>query len=470
MAQGSAFWEGRTVGDAAGSIWASRYTAVEYSDVYSKWLQSNSVRGFVLGGYANNLAVSANSPAAMNVLVATGAAMIRGRIYENDASQTLTIGTADATNPRLDRIVIRINFTAQTIILTVLAGTAAASPSLPSLTQSATTYEISLGYVYVAALAATIAATDVHDEREFYANAETLLTSLAQDNMLANSEFMAFSNLDVSSRAVGVFAPDLWALVLTPTGLANATKPAQMVRGRAVQITSNAASEGISQTVPVKASTTYVLRTLINVTAGDVGSIVVTTNAASPGTITKYTRRTGAWITEQIIYTTESDATTMTISLLCLNSTDVVSFGQSLLLEGYLTGPYRAIHEIIPFAFSIGDSAWTDDTVGTAIIPIDFDTEFQTLILPGTKAVQVLAAIKDSNASGGTTAPSIFISHSDAATLLTGINIRASGGINNQYYYGQGWIPIKLTGNTIRVQTVENGIITVSIAITGITI
>lgn len=437
----SAFWEGVSTGDAAGTLWNAPYSALEYSDIYSKFFGSNSARGYVIPGYNNNLAITANSPVALNVLVATGAALIRGRIYENVAQQTLTIGAADATNPRLDRILIRIDFAAQTIRLVVLQGTAAATPSLPALTQNAITYEISLAYVWVAATATTIAATEIHDERVFAANFESLLDTLLQPNLLNNSEFMAFSRLD-SSGTTNPGPPDGgWNLVGTVTTYANLTKPAQMSRGRAIKITTGAATSGISQPVRVKASTVYSIKGLIQVTAGDAGQIIVTTNSASPSTITRNIRRTGSWLEINILYTTESDASTLTLSLLGLNNTDIVDFGQWLIVGGYVPGSFRQIRETIYFDWLLSDPDFDLDTfAASSTTTIDMDTDYQGIVLPGTKAVGFVLYLSNTDTSGNS---AVGLRPVGASVNYVEMDVR--GHTNSYTFISQDmWIPLNV--------------------------
>ena len=59
----------------------------------------------VLAGEMNQLDVFADSTG-MQVKVRTGRAFIRGHFYENDAETALSIATANATNPRIDRVVL----------------------------------------------------------------------------------------------------------------------------------------------------------------------------------------------------------------------------------------------------------------------------------------------------------------------------------------------------------------------------
>src|SRR5574337_1500593 len=81
----------------------------------------------------------------MSVLVARGAAYVQGDdatdqglyfVY-NDATKTLTISSADATNPRKDIVVAHVkdNFHGQagdTWVIEVITGTPAASPVEPT--------------------------------------------------------------------------------------------------------------------------------------------------------------------------------------------------------------------------------------------------------------------------------------------------------------------------------------------------
>lgn len=103
----------------------------------------------------------------LQVKVKSGTAWIEGFYVKSDAETIVTLATADATNPRIDRIILRLDRSANTISLTKLTGTPAGSPSAPALTQNSTTWEISLAKVTVAATDTLIAAGDVTDERTY---------------------------------------------------------------------------------------------------------------------------------------------------------------------------------------------------------------------------------------------------------------------------------------------------------------
>ena len=92
-----------------------------------------------------SMAVTANSPTAMNVFVAAGWAVVVGDIqpaqgaytFYNDAPVLLTITTANATDPRIDLIVATVNDSfysgsADNVVYQVIAGTPASSPTVPA--------------------------------------------------------------------------------------------------------------------------------------------------------------------------------------------------------------------------------------------------------------------------------------------------------------------------------------------------
>jgi hypothetical protein len=127
--------------------------------------------GIVTSG---SMAVTANSPVGMSVLVASGWAAIVGTTQANmgtymaynDATDTLTITTADPTNPRIDRVVVTVNdayYTGSTnnVVLQVLAGTPAGSPTAPATPANS----ISLATIAVAAGALSITSGNITDTR-----------------------------------------------------------------------------------------------------------------------------------------------------------------------------------------------------------------------------------------------------------------------------------------------------------------
>lgn len=99
-------------------------------------------------------------------ILKSGYALVRGHMYYNDADLPLTFAAGGAQD-RIDRAILRLDPTANSIRAVVLPGTAGSgSPSL--LTQTdAGVYEISLSRVLVPAGASSISSSNITDERPF---------------------------------------------------------------------------------------------------------------------------------------------------------------------------------------------------------------------------------------------------------------------------------------------------------------
>jgi hypothetical protein len=155
MAEDSRFFTSST-GDARS------YSSANFAEVLNKVLTTG-----YFAGSGGELAVTASSPADMNINVATGEAWIQGYYYKNTDSKTLAVTAADGSNPRIDRVVLELDLVTNRLInLKMLDGTPAASPVAPTLTQSGTTYQITLAQVYVDTGATSIASGTITDERD----------------------------------------------------------------------------------------------------------------------------------------------------------------------------------------------------------------------------------------------------------------------------------------------------------------
>jgi len=123
---------------------------------------------------SSSLAVTANSPAGMSVRIASGWAAIVGTttsnmgVYTifNDATDTLTITTADPTNPRIDLVCATVRDAYYSganndVIFQVIAGTPAGSPVAPSLPANS----ISLATVAVGAAVTQINSGNITNTR-----------------------------------------------------------------------------------------------------------------------------------------------------------------------------------------------------------------------------------------------------------------------------------------------------------------
>ncbi len=140
MAEGSRFWTTNNTGDGP----TGGYSAANFNQFVREAFLTNPASEGVLRGIGSNLAVSgASSP----VAVAAGSAIVYGFFYFNDASLNVTIPTP-TTATRIDRIVLRVSWAAQTVRVTRIAGTEGAGA--PALVQTAnTTWDIPLAQVSI---------------------------------------------------------------------------------------------------------------------------------------------------------------------------------------------------------------------------------------------------------------------------------------------------------------------------------
>ena len=153
MAESSIYWDTNATGDGL----VGGYTETQMFQFLRSIFTANATHlGGVAPDFADKLAVSGSSSP---VAVATGAALVYGIPYFNTASVNVAVATpAGAT--RIDRVVLRASWSAQTVRIALVAGSEGGAA--PALTQSAgTTWEIPLAQVSIT----TGGAITVTDER-----------------------------------------------------------------------------------------------------------------------------------------------------------------------------------------------------------------------------------------------------------------------------------------------------------------
>lgn len=144
MAETSGPWDGITVGDAttapydAPTEWSAMWRTVLNMD---RLVNNGGVAFKVLNSYA--LSVSG-----ANIDVATGRAFVYGTWHQNSAVVTVAIPTPGAA-ARQDRIVLRKDWTAQTVRITRIAGNEGAGTPEALVQVAGTTWDIPLGVINV---------------------------------------------------------------------------------------------------------------------------------------------------------------------------------------------------------------------------------------------------------------------------------------------------------------------------------
>ena len=159
MTEFAGYW---TTGASVGDQQAGGYTQVHLATAQKVMSAVNGPEG-VAADYLNELAGTVTG--ANTVAINTGGAVVDGKWYDNNASESITVPSAvGGGNTRIDRIVLRCSWAGFTIRIIRLAGTDAATPAVPAVTTtSGTTYDILL----YQALVNTAGAVTLTDERAF---------------------------------------------------------------------------------------------------------------------------------------------------------------------------------------------------------------------------------------------------------------------------------------------------------------
>lgn len=127
---------------------------------FARYFESIITSGVVADG--SQLPVT--SAGGLKVAVGVGMAWIKGRLYENTATLNFTLANG-AANPRIDRVVVRLDVAARKITARVIQGTAAASPVAPALVRNADYWDIGLAEITVPASAVSITNSAIKDTR-----------------------------------------------------------------------------------------------------------------------------------------------------------------------------------------------------------------------------------------------------------------------------------------------------------------
>lgn len=180
-------------------------TESQWSKMAQYWLGTG-----VLKGVLNELLVYADSTG-MQVKVKSGRSWIQGHFFESDAEEILPINTANATNPRIDRIILRLDWNVNTIQLAVLQGTPATSPSVPALTKNTSRWEIPLAQIRVNAGATTIASANVTDERVYSQQPYVTSQNYGQSFDVLTASFAVYTGDTASTLRLTVTFPEAYS-------------------------------------------------------------------------------------------------------------------------------------------------------------------------------------------------------------------------------------------------------------------
>lgn len=350
----------------------------------------------------DNLAVVSTGAGDASVTVGTGIAQVLGYFYENTADVTLALDAQGGGLNRIDRIVLRVSTANQTVRATVLKGTAAAAPDIPALAAT----DMGLAWVWVPdgfGAASTVASADVHDDRLFGASGYYHDTDTTE-NLLSNSEWMAWST------PAAAVAPDLWYDNIAAGTIAATTIQGNAPRGQGAQVTlANNEYFECSLPAPVEniEDNTLTPMTLwgnLLISAGGPLKIQVISEAGTNYHVNKsfYATTTYHDFVEHftINYVTYSAITSIRVRYFNDSGGNVTfTCDPPILTKGFIAGPPRQKHEIIPLAAAITDANWNSTAKSTGTTQIDLDADFNAYVPSGVRALFGRLRCRDSGSA-----------------------------------------------------------------------
>lgn len=138
------------------------FDRAETSDLFRLFF-SKLVRNGVIARPGDSFQVVSGTGLALTVKPGFG--MIQGAFAYSSTEETVTLPPASSANPRIDRVVLRLNYTDRLCELDVVTGTPAGSPIAPALTRDASAYEIGLAMILVNKNATSISQSVITDTR-----------------------------------------------------------------------------------------------------------------------------------------------------------------------------------------------------------------------------------------------------------------------------------------------------------------
>ncbi|WP_128426283.1 hypothetical protein [Gudongella oleilytica] len=136
------------------------YSALDWRSYFRSLLEDG-----VIGDIGYELMIKPQATPNKTVFVDTGAIFINGAMRVMEDVTNLSVADNTSGQPRIDRIVARLNLSNRKIEFAVRQGSASESPSPPELIQNSNTWELSLAQVYLANGFSTITTGVITDER-----------------------------------------------------------------------------------------------------------------------------------------------------------------------------------------------------------------------------------------------------------------------------------------------------------------
>lgn len=136
------------------------YNAEEFTSIFDGIINEG-----ILPMYGGSLEVVASSPASMTINVRSGRAWFDHTWTLNDAVLPLNVASSHATLNRIDAVVLEVNKDSRENSIYIMQGTAASTPSRPSMGNTATVTRYPLAYIYISNGVSSISASSITDNR-----------------------------------------------------------------------------------------------------------------------------------------------------------------------------------------------------------------------------------------------------------------------------------------------------------------
>lgn len=137
-----------------------KYSALEWREYFSQLIRNGLIQNA-----DNQCQVKPQAAPNKTVYVDTGVVFINGAMRILEEPITLTVAENTSGNPRIDRVVARLNEASRTIEFAVKQGTPAGSPIAPALTRVEGVYELGLADITLANGYSTITSGVINDKR-----------------------------------------------------------------------------------------------------------------------------------------------------------------------------------------------------------------------------------------------------------------------------------------------------------------
>lgn len=397
MTETSYLWDGLVTGDAT----LAPYNKTEFNKYIFGAYVEDSEFAFVIPGYLNDLEVVSTGGYAVSV--STGAALLQQQMYINSSPLSLSIDqVTDPTYFRFDYIALQLDQINQTLRAVVLKGLETNDYTLlenPALIQTGAFWQAPIARLFVDGSETSILAENIHDYRKFAVTTYTTNTFTYNQNLIQNSEFMAWS-------VPGTNNPSKWVR----SGVAGDSAVAafgSMVRGQAWSLPASSGlvynNTDLQAQFPV-----CTVKGSFYVATGDASELIIGLSNASvtvpttPFITKKYTRlEVGDIVEFQFTCRIPTTNPTWRLAVSLRSNGGIHYIGQIILVPGYHPGPYRQMLETLPLLYPITDANWTNTAKSTSTTTIDFTATFGSDVLRQTKAVVLRLRGRDSGSAAG---------------------------------------------------------------------